>query len=196
MNPYKPPMTSSQSVATIPGWYALFLKIYWPAWFGGTVLIAGTWFDLVPPTIGWVGFGIAGTAALGSYVLPSLVKSQPEDVIALDSHTLKSRGAAYADALDRFENGATLLFDGVAFAFRSGGIIACGIVAPTSHVNEVEARGIADHAKSVFDNLAESSPEFATAVIGHSFRISILSSMNADAKELYRVVDGTFESTR
>jgi hypothetical protein len=33
-------------------------QIAWWLWAVGTVLIALSWFDIVPTTIGWLGFGI------------------------------------------------------------------------------------------------------------------------------------------
>ncbi|MFT5524310.1 MAG: hypothetical protein ACI87E_004823 [Mariniblastus sp.] len=193
-NPYESPNSSLQPATAAPYWYVLFYQLYGPLWWIGTALIAGSWFNIVSPTIGWVGFGLAGAAALGSYVLPSLAGVKPEDCVVLDSRLLKSKGEAYSSAMDRFSAGATLMFDGVAFGFRPDNQIACGVVAQSPNINESEALDIADHAQSVFDTLTQSSPEFATAVAGQAFRISIMSSMDANATELYRVVDGTLES--
>lgn len=159
----------------------------------GTALIACSWFDIVSPTVGWVGFALSGAAAVGSYVLPSLAGVQQEDFVLLDSRLLETKGEAYSDALARFTNGANLTYDGVAFAFRPGSEIACGVVAHSPNINESEARDIADHAQSVFDELKEKSHDFASAVEGQNLRISIMSEMGASATELYRVVDGIIE---
>ncbi len=194
LNPYESPRKPTQAAQAVPYWYVLFSQLYWPMWWMGTALIAGNWFNLVSPTVGWVGFGLAGAAALGSYVLPSLAGIRPEDYVVLDSRLLNSKGEAYSDALKRFSNGATLMYDGVAFGFRPDNEIACGVVAQSPSVNQSEARDIADHAQSVFDALTVSSPEFASAVAGKTFRISIMSDMNANATELYRIVDGNIES--
>ena len=193
-NPYESPTKTTQHAQTAPYWYVLFYQLYGPAWWIGTALIAGSWFNIVSPTVGWVGFGIAGAAALGSYVLPSLAGVKPEDYVILDSRLLKSKGEAYSDALERFSNGATLMYDGVAFGFRPDNEIACGVVAQSPNINESEARDIADHAQSVFDTLTAASSEFASAVAGQTFRISIMSGMDANATELFRVVDGNIES--
>ena len=193
-NPYESPTKTTQAAQTVPYWYVLFSQLYWPVWLIGTALIAGSWFSIVSPTVGWVGFGLAGAAALGSYVLPSLAGVKPEDYVVLDSRLLNSKGEAYSDALERFSNGATLMYDGVAFGFRPDNEIACGVVAQSPNINESEARDIADHAQSVFDNLITASPEFASAVAGQTFRISIMSSMDANATELFRSVDGNIES--
>ena len=192
-NPYESPTKTTRRAEAAPYWYVLFHQLYWPAWWIGTALIAGSWFSIVSPTVGWVGFGLAGAAALGSYVLPSLA-GKPEDYVVLDSRLLDTNGEAYSDAMDRFSNGATLMYDGVAFGFRPDNEIACGVVAQSPNVNESEARDIANHAQSVFDTLTQSSPEFSSAVAGRTFRISIMSSMDANATELFRVIDGNIES--
>src|SRR5689334_13448355 len=38
-------------------------------WIIGTVLIVLTWIRVVPPLVGWIGFGISGFAVLLSYVV-------------------------------------------------------------------------------------------------------------------------------
>jgi hypothetical protein len=43
-------------------------KFCWVMWIGGTALIAASWGDVVSPTIGWVGFGIALAGTLLSFV--------------------------------------------------------------------------------------------------------------------------------
>ena len=195
-NPYESPTKTTQAAQAAPYWYVLFYQLCWPAWWIGTALIACSWFNIASPTVGWVGFGLAGAAALGSYVLPSLAGVKPEDYVVFDSRLLKSKGEAYSDAMERFSNGATLMYDGVAFGFRPDNEIACGVVAQSPNINETEARDIVDHAQSVFDNLIASSPEFTSAISGQTFRISIMSSMDANATELFRSVDGKLESRR
>lgn len=192
-NPYESP-TKTQDTQSSPYWYVLFYQLYGPTWWIGTALIVGSWINIVSPTVGWVGFCLAGAAALGSYVLPSLAGVNQPDYVVLDSRLLKSKGEAYSDAMERFSNGATLMYDGVAFGFRPDNEIACGVVAPSPNINTSEALDVAHHAQSVFDTLTKSSPEFASAVAGQTFRISIMSSMDADATELFRVVHGKIES--
>lgn len=34
-------------------------KFSWVLWIGGTLLIVASWVELIPVTIGWIGFGIA-----------------------------------------------------------------------------------------------------------------------------------------
>jgi hypothetical protein len=189
-NPYESPTNSTQRVENPPYWYVLFYQLYWPAWWLGTACIAASWLQLVPPTAGWIGFGLAGAATLGSLVLPSLAGIKPEDYVVLDSRLIHSRGEAYFDALARFSNGATLMFDGVAFGFRPQNEIACSVVAHSPNINDLETNEIADYAHSVFDTLSQKSPEFASAVTGQTFRISVMSSMDENATELFRWIDG------
>jgi hypothetical protein len=159
-------------------------------------LIVGSWFNIVSPTVGWVGFGIAGGATLVSYILQSRVGSKREDYVYLDSRLLNFKDDLYMNAMARFTNGAMLMYDGVAFGFRPGNEIACAVPASSPNADEAHAREIADHAQSVFETLKSASPEFATAVAGQTFRISILSSMDPDATEIYRVREGDIESRR
>lgn len=192
-NPYESP-SNKRHANPAPWWYVLFCQIYGPAWWIGTALIAGSWFNIVSPTVGWVGFGLAGAAWVGAYVLPSLAGVYPEEHVILDSRLLSSKDEAYSNVMERFSNGATLMYDGIVFAFRPDNEIACAACGQSPNINETEARQIADHAQSVFDTLSESSAEFASAVAGQTFRISIMSSTDADATELYRVIDGKIES--
>jgi hypothetical protein len=39
-------------------------KIAWVMWIAGTALIVGSWIDMIPQQIGWVGFGVALTGTL------------------------------------------------------------------------------------------------------------------------------------
>ena len=193
VNPYGSPTKAAQRAVKAPYWYVLFRQLYWPVWWFGTVLIAGSWFRIVSPTVGWIGFCLAGAAVLGAKLFPSFAGIKPKDYVVMDSRLIKSKGEVYYDAMERFASGAELMYDGVAFGFRPDNEIACGVVAPSSNINESEARDIADHAQSVFDTLIQSSPEFSTAVAGQTFRISIMSGMDANSTELFRVIGGNIE---
>lgn len=195
-NPYKSSVGSSREISQSPTWYVWFYKAYWPAWWTGTALIALSWFEIVTPTVGWIGFTLAGTAALGSYVLPSLAGVVPEDLVILDSRLLNSRSTSYHNAIERFRNGALLMFDGVVFGFRPNDEIACSIVTDVAELDERTARELADHAQAVFEELCEESIEFKSAVNGQTFRVSIMSGTDQSARELCRVVDDRLEWRR
>ncbi len=34
-------------------------KFCWVLWIAGTAIIVASWLDIVTPTVGWVGFGVA-----------------------------------------------------------------------------------------------------------------------------------------
>jgi hypothetical protein len=189
-NPYESPIASTREPNVTPMWYVWFYRAYWPAWWIGTILIALSWFGAVAPTIGWAGFALAGAAALGSYVLPSLAGVKQEDYVILDSRLLNSKDGAYHNAIERFRNGASLMYDGVAFGFRPDNEIACGVVADTTDLDDTAASELAAHAQSVFDKLNAECSEFKMAVTGRTFRISIMSGVDQYARELCRVVDG------
>ena len=195
-NPYSSPTNTPQEVATSPSWYVWFYKAYWPTWWIGTALIVASWLNVVTPTIGWAGFALAGTATLGSYVLPSIARIKPEDYVILDSRLVKNKSDAYHNAMDRFRSGATLMYDGVAFGFRPNNEIACGVLAGTLSLTEPAAMELAEHAQSVFAQLQSESDEFASAVADHTFRISIMSSNDAHARELCRMIDGKLQWQR
>ena len=167
-----------------------------PAWWGGTILIALSWFGVVTPTVGWVGFALAGAVSLGSYIFPSLAGVKPEDYVILDSRLLNVKGDAYFNAIERFRNGASLMYDGVVFGFRPNNEIACGIVADTTDLDDTAAAELARHAKSVFDKLVFECAEIKSAVEGRTFRISIMSGVDQSARELCRVVDGQLDWRR
>jgi hypothetical protein len=188
-NPYQSSEISREATA-LPQWYILFYQLYWPAWWIGTALIAGSWFGIVSPTVGWLGFSLAGAAALGSNILPWFAGIKPPDYVVIDSRLLKSQGEDYLSAISRFRNGATLMYDGVAFGFRPNHEIGCGVVSNAANLDDSSANELADHAKSVYHQLVSESPEFAEAVDGKSFRISIMSSFDPKAQELCRIVDG------
>ncbi len=188
-NPYTSPGGSPHEMVSSPRWYFVFYKLYWPAWWLGTALIVGSWFGMVSPRIGWIGFALTGAAALGSYVLPSIAGTRSEDYVLLDSRLIKTKGEAYRDAIQRFRHGASLIYDGVAFGFRPNNEIACGVVADPAELDDSAATDIATHASIVFDQLVLECTEFAAAVAGRTIRISILSSSDAHARELCRVVN-------
>lgn len=192
-NPYSSPTNTLQKVATSPTWYVWFYKAYWPAWWIGTALIVASWLNVVTPTIGWIGFALAGTAALGSYLLQSIAGNKPEDYVILDSRLVKNKGDAYSKAMERFRNGATLMYDGVAFGFRPNNEIACGVLAGEVTLTESSAMELAEHAQSVFAQLQSECEEFASAVADHALRISIMSGPEAHARELCRMIDGKLQ---
>jgi hypothetical protein len=195
-NPYQSPKNASQEVTALPIWYVWFYKTYWVAWWIGTALIAGSWFNIVTPTVGWIGFALAGAAVLGSYVLPSLAGIKAEDYVMLDSRLLQKKGDTYYQAIERFRNGASLAYDGVAFGFRPNNEITCAIVAASNNLDDAAATETAQHAKSVFEKLLLESDEFAEAVSGRTFRISIVSGFEPNARELCRVIDGKLDWQR
>jgi hypothetical protein len=58
-------------------------KFCWAIWIGGTILIVASWADIVSPTIGWVGFGVAllGTLlSFGAQKRPHRLRPEPPEV--------------------------------------------------------------------------------------------------------------------
>lgn len=48
-------------------------QVTWILWLAGTALIVGSWVNVVPPEVGWLGFAVAGGAYLISLVAPGQV---------------------------------------------------------------------------------------------------------------------------
>ncbi|WP_068138264.1 hypothetical protein [Roseimaritima ulvae] len=127
-----------------------------------------TWFYQLFWPAWWIGTALAGINA--------------EDYFILDSRLLRTKGDAYVDAIERFKNGASLMYDGVAFGFRPNDEIACGIVADNTDMGDEAAMSLANHAQFVFSSLKSESTEFRSAVLGRQIRISIMSSMDQSAR--------------
>lgn len=63
----------------------------------------------------------------------------------------------------------------------------------SSSVSVPIMKSLAEHAKVTFEELRSASPEFESAVSGRTFRISVTSGHDVDAREICRVVDGQLE---
>ena len=195
-NPYETPDDVRGQAADVPGWYLLFCKVYWPGWWGGTVLIALSWADYVPQIVGWLRAGLAVFVVIGARVFPKLAGIEAaQEVVALDSRMLRSKDASCRQAFERFAAGVSLMYDSVHLYLRPDNEVVGGVVSPDSldSTNEQVMRDVAEHAQAVFDQLKAESPEFAAAVAGHPFRISVMSSYEPGAHEICRVLDGVFE---
>jgi hypothetical protein len=105
------------------------------------------------------------------------------------------RTTATTIAIERFRQGATILFDGFAFGFRPGNEIACAMVssAPIEQLDERRVREDAARARAAFESLKKSSPEFASSVAGKTFRVSLLSEFGVHSAELCRIIDDQIE---
>lgn len=175
-NPYETPAATPGSSAGYPGWYLLFCRIYSPVWWVGTGLVVLSWIRVVPPLVGWIGFGITLAVWAGGSMLPKLVGIKAEDFVALNSQMLLARGENYLQAMQRFAQGATLMYDGICFGLRPPQEIASALVAPSStdELKDQVVRELAAFATGVFDNLKATSPEFAATVLNRTVRISLV----------------------
>jgi hypothetical protein len=54
-------------------------KVAWALWIPGTVLVIGSWVDVVPVTIGWIGFGVAIVGTLISTAGPTRPPAPRDD---------------------------------------------------------------------------------------------------------------------
>ena len=46
----------------------IFEKITWATWWIGTILVVSSWVNVVPNTLGWIGFGISCASSLTSII--------------------------------------------------------------------------------------------------------------------------------
>ena len=153
-------------------------------------MVIGSWVGVFSTTVGWIGFGVAGIASLGSYALAAASGRMPRDYVILDSRLLATKGESYEQAIELFKNGGTLLFDGVAFALRPENEIACGIDADHGDIDNATALELAEYAQSVFEKLSAASPEFHSEVSGRAFSVAICWGEKTASYEICRVVDG------
>src|SRR5260221_10399980 len=58
-------------------------KACWALWIGGTVLIVASWAHVVPPTVGWLGFGAALVGTLLSFATQA--RPRPSEAREADS---------------------------------------------------------------------------------------------------------------
>lgn len=192
-NPYEGPVNSLGGRGTMPLWYTVCRNVYWPAWLIGAGLIACSWFRIVSNTVGWIGFVISGAAVFVSYLLSHYARANQRDYVGLDSRLLATRGESYRSALERFRGGAPLIFDGAVFQIRSNADVVCMIAADPIELDDSSAREIASHASSVFNRLSSESEDFATSVADHTFHVSVVSSLDPEARELCRITNGSVD---
>lgn len=195
-NPYQASTAPQPETVEVPGWYSVFLGIYIPAWWIGTALIAASWVQLVPATIGWAGFGLTAAASLGSYLLPSLAgvrRSTDPELVIVSSRSLSEKNEACLNAMIRFREGARLQFDGMMFMVQPDNSLECAIATNTLRLSEDDAKRFAEEAMDIFVCLMNASVDFAEIVRGRVVRITITSSFGPGAVEHCRVVDGETE---
>lgn len=111
----------------------------------------------------------------------------------LNEHLLSSKGGAYHNAINSFQNGDTLIYDGIEFACPSKKEIVCRVVADRTSLDDNAVFEIAAHTQSVVESLRNKSAEFDSAISVRKPRIVIASGNDANAFELCTVVDGSID---
>jgi hypothetical protein len=169
------------------------LTVCWGAWIGGTILIVLSWCGVVPNEIGWIGWGIAGIAALISYVpsisSPAVSQSGTEGGFALTDPMLNAQDRHYQTALDQFGQGATLIYRGVGFALCEPNEIAAALMAshPAADMDDNRVLVDAEHARKAFEDLEQRSSHFAFAVRDRAFRTSLFCDYGNERVEICRI---------
>jgi hypothetical protein len=169
------------------------LTVCWGAWIGGTILIVLSWGGIVPNDIGWVGFGVAGVAALISYIpavsSPAASRGETDGAFALNDPMLNSQDRHYQTAMDQFRQGATLIYRGVGFAFCEPNEIAATLMAshPAADMDDSRVLEDAAHARKAFEDLEQRSSHFAFAVRDRVFRVSLFCDYGKERVEICRI---------
>ncbi len=176
-----------------PRWHTWLCDAAIPAFYMGVTLLSLSLNSTVSPRLGWLGFVIAAPAAIVSLWLKRAVIVEPRRYVILNLHLLSSKGGAYHNAIDRFQGGDSLIYDGIEFVCCSKNEIVCRVVADRTNLDANTALEIASHAQSVFKSLRNNSAEFDTAVYVRSASVVIMSGHGASAFELCRVTDGNLD---
>jgi hypothetical protein len=170
-------------------------RIYWFAWLAGTGLILLSWVDVVSPTIGWVGFGIACGAAFLSYIPRGRGQGKTENWVVLTKAMIDSKDRGYDVAMEQLRKGGMVYYDGIAFCVRPGNEIACAVVAswPVAELDEVGVLRDVERTKAWFEALSRLSPEIAAIALGKNLRVSLFSDYGPEAFEICQVGEGRIE---
>ena len=78
---------------------------------------------------------------------------------------------------------------GVAFQLKHDYELACAVEVTSENASDEEISEAIEHARCVFALLHTESSEFASACLGHTLRISVMSGFTESAREPRRVVD-------
>jgi len=183
------PATSIEKGAS-PRWHTWLCDALGPAFYIGITLLSLSLNSVVSARLGWLGFALAVPAAIVSLRLKRAAIIEPRSYVILNVHLLNSKGGAYHNAIDRFQKGDSLIYDGIEFVCCSKNEVVCRVVADRTNLDANAALEIAARAQSVFKSLRINSAEFDTAVNVRNARVVIMSGHGASAFEICRVIDG------
>jgi hypothetical protein len=184
---------SSEEKRTPQRWHVWLSDSQFPAFYMGSTMLILSLAGFVPARLGWLGFAFALPAAVLSYRLKRPAVVEPRGYVMLNAHLLASKGGAYHNVIDRFQDGDTLIYDGMEFDCRSDKEIECRIVADRINLNDNAVIEIATHAQSVLRSLSNDSADFGAAVAGRGVKVLIMSGYGKTAFELCRVLDGEID---
>lgn len=187
-NPYQ---SMVNIAATRPG--RLAGVWYWLAWGLGTMSIILSWLSIVPPLIGWTGFGLALVAAVVSqfFLADQTIPHRPRDLAVLTNEMVDRRDHGYRVATRQCRSGGTVLYDGVAVTITADGIV-CSTISPLppEELDEFHAQEQARVAEAAVGRLVDEVPDFSVDSTLHPIVTVIISEFGKNGIEICRVIEG------
>ena len=170
-------------------------RVCWSAWAAGTALILLSWVNIVSPTVGWVGFAIACSAALLSYLPQRAAQGTGHDWAVLTQAMLEAKDHGYDVAMEHFRRGGTIFYDGMAFTvYPNSRFSLVGVASvPLAELDEIRAQREAERLQARFEALTRLSPEVAGAAQDKALRVSLISEYGARGFEICQVAEGRVE---
>ena len=80
-------------------------RILWGIWWIGTILIICSWFDIVSPTVGWIGFGAGCASSLVSVIISKYWRIPPKANEVIDTGEFINLNGKTFQSLSNTENG-------------------------------------------------------------------------------------------
>jgi hypothetical protein len=169
-------------------------RIYWIAWLAGTALILLSWFHVVEPLVGWVGFLIACVASFVSYLPHRSEQGAVQDWAVLTRAMIDSKDHGYDVAMDGLRKGNAIFYDGLVVASTTREIVLTVMPSfPVAELDEVRAQQDAERARAAFETLTRLAPEAAAFAEGKDVRVHLISEFGPKGFVICQVAHGQVE---
>ena len=162
---------------------------YWLAWGLGTMSIILSWLTIVPPIIGWTGFGLALVATVVWQFVgaDATMPRRPHDLAVLTNEMVHRRDHGYRVATQQCRSGGTVLSDGVAVTFTADSIV-CSTISPVPpcELDEYHAGKQARHAMAAARRLVAELPDLRPDNTTYPIVTIIISEFGRNGMEICR----------